>query len=206
MTTEKETKATLFGIILLVIFILVLTIIPMLVSDQIINYLAFSIFGIFKLWLIFYGQTIVKKLNRNYTGWSALLFFFTSISLIILGQLPKLKREVTILRFEPSKQNKNPNNLPDIIFWINSSIILESIQNDVFTLNYMIKNYKELIKENTTLFPILAAYQLNKNELFSDETLKILNTYSSENNFESFNHHLDALTKMSPEEVAKKYI
>ncbi len=203
---EKEIKSTYYGIGLLALTIIVFLIIPLLTDDKIVNYLSYSIFGIFKLGSIFYGQTIVKKLNRNYNIWPVFLFLFTSISLIILGQLNKLKKEIVIINLDPKSDPKNPNNLPSLTLGTDSNLLIESIQNDSFTLKHMINNYTDFINENTSLFPILAAYQLNKRDIrFEAEVSKSLDKFAMEKGHDSFTKLTDHLNTMSPEEICSIY-
>lgn len=206
MIQEKEIKSTYYGIGLLLAFVIAFIILPLTINDQIINYLSYLIFCLLKLGLIFYGQTTVKKLNRNYSIWSVLLFFFTSISLIILGQLMKLKKEITIIKLETMASAKNANNLPDLTIGTDSNLLLEALQNDTFTLNHMINNYKDFIKENTSLFPILAAYELNKRgEVFKIETNESLDKFAKEKGQNTFRQLINLLTTMPPEAIYQTY-
>lgn len=203
---EKEIKSTYYGVGLLLAFIIAFIILPLTLNDKIINYLSYLIFCLLKLGLIFFGQTTVKKLNRNYTIWSVLLFFFTSISLIILGQLKKIKKEITIIKLESKTGPKNANNLPNLTIGTDSNLLLEAIQNDSFTLNHMLNNYKDFIKENTSLFPILAAYELNKRgEEFKTETAQSLDKFAKEKGQNTFRQLLDLLATMPPEAIYQTY-
>lgn len=203
---KKEIKSTYYGIGLLTFTIIVFFIIPALTEDQIITYLSFSILGIFKLGLIFYGLTVVKKLNRNHTTWGVCLFFFTSISLIILGQLNKLKREIVIVKFTPESDSKNINNLPGLTLGTDSNLLIEAIQNESLTLKHMINKYPDYIKDNTSLLPILAAYQLNKRDvMFDAEIIRSLDKFANEKGQNSFKTLITYLSTLTPEEICQTY-
>ncbi|MSQ79187.1 MAG: hypothetical protein EXR21_05880 [Flavobacteriaceae bacterium] len=180
-------------------------IISIFTDDKIVEFLSFSIFGIVRMGLLLYGQTLVKKLNRDYTLWGVFLFFFTSIALIFLGQFDKLKKEIVLIAMDTAKSN-NPNNLPSLTFGTDSNLLIESIQNDSFTLKYMVNNYRDFIKENTSLFPILAAYQLNKRGEMIDAGLsESLDKFAKEKGYTSFAEILNHASKMNPDEINKNF-
>lgn len=206
MTEEKESKTTYYGFGLLILFIATFIIIPGVSNDKIVHNLFFAVYAIFKLVLIFYGQTSIKKLNRNYNAWSVFLFFCTAISLIIIGQLSKLKKEISIIKLEPGKNSKNLNNFPDIVIGTDSSLLIEALQNDTFTLIHMISKYQDFIKENTSLFPILAAYELNKrDEMLKQEIMDSLDKFANEKGHNNFSYLLDSIARSTPEEINQIY-
>lgn len=200
---QKDPKAFYYGLGLLGLFIAVFGILPHFIHDEPVIYLAKTIYCIIKLYFIFYGQTTVKLLNRSYNPWSVFLFFCTSIALIILGRLPKLQSEIQMIHIDPIPEN-NINNLPRLSAATNSPMLMEAMGNDGFTLDYMIKNYKEFIKENTALFPILAAYEINKRGYeISDEANEALDKFAEEYGYPNIIQLINAITKMSPEEVVE---
>jgi hypothetical protein len=202
---NKDQKAGYYGIGLLILFLFVFAVLPRLTSEQPVIYLVKTIYCIIKLYFIFYGQTTVKLLNRSYTPWSVFLFFCTSVALIILGQLPKLQRELNIIHIDPVPDN-NINNLPPFSAATHSPMLMESLGNDGFTLDYMIVNYKEFVTENTALFPIMAAYELNKRGYeISDDANEALDRFAEEQGFPNIIQLILAINKMNPEEVAEKY-
>ncbi|HMG15525.1 MAG TPA: hypothetical protein VK590_08770 [Saprospiraceae bacterium] len=203
---KKEIKARYLGIGLLFATIFVFIIIPILTEDKIIKYLSLSIFGVVKLSLFFFGQTTVRKLNRNYKIWSLFLFFFTSFSLIILGRLNKINKEIIYIDLKTSNKN-NPNFLPNLSIYTDSNLIIDSLENDSFTLNHLIHSFKNTIKEYTSIFPVLAAYQLNNRDiLFDDDLKKTLDNYSNFIGKESFIKLLDHLKSMTAEEINKFFL
>jgi hypothetical protein len=206
-TANKEINSTYYGVSLLLITILTFIILPILTDDEIIEYLSQSIYGILRIGAVFYGNTTVKKLNRNNTIWTVLLFFLPSISLIVLGQLSKIMKEMILIKLDPTLNSENINNLPSLILGTESNMLNDFLMNNAFTLKYMINNYKNYIKESTSLFPILAAYQLNRqNVKFENEILNSLNKFASDNGQESFDKLLDQLKSMTPEEICRKFI
>jgi hypothetical protein len=125
--------------------------------------------------------------------------------LIILGQLPKLQRELNIIHIDPVPDN-NINNLPPFSAATHSPMLMESLGNDGFTLEYMIVNYKAFVTENTVLFPIMAAYELNKRGYeISDDANEALDRFAEEQGFPNIIQLILAISKMNPEEVAEKY-
>lgn len=202
---KKDQKAFYYGIGLFVLFVFIFGVLPKLTSELPIIYVAKTIYCIIKLYFIFYGQTTVKLLNRSYTPWSVFLFFCTSIALVILGRLPQIHQELKIIHIDPIPEN-NINNLPPFSAATNSPMLIEAMGNDGFTLDYMIKNYKEFVKENTALFPIMAAYEINKRGFeISDEANEALDRFAEEYGFPNIIQLINAITKMSPEEVAEKF-
>lgn len=203
---KREVKATYYGIALFVLTVFVVVIEPLLTGNEIVNYLSLAVFGIIRLGLLFYGQTVVKKLNRDYLLWAAFLFLIPSIALIILGQLDKIKKPITVIHLNPQSDPENRNNLPALTIGTDSSLLLEAITNDSFTLKHMLKNYHDYIKENTVLLPVLAAYQLNKRKVtLEEEVWKSLDKFAAENGHETFLKLLAHLKTLSPEEMAGKY-
>lgn len=203
---KEKMKSTFYGIALLLGFITVIIVIPYLTSDKIIGYLSISIYGILKIGLVFYGQTAIKKLNRNYAVWSAFLFFFTSISLIVIGQLSKINKEITIIKLEPNLKGKNINNLHHLTVGTDSALLIDALQNNSFTLNYMINNYPNFIKENTSLFPVLAAYELNgRDEELKPETIQSLDKFAIEKGHINFKQFISYLNTLTPEEINQNF-
>lgn len=119
----------------------------------------------------------------------------------------KYLKELSILKFEPSKSLKNVNNLPDLTIGTDSAMLLDAIRNETFTLKHLINNYPDQIKENTSLFPICSAYQLNKREVEFDQEIKqSLDKFSKERGDNSFNDLLERIKTMSPEEICKAFV
>lgn len=205
-TQKREVKATYYGIALLAVTLFVYIAALFHLTSEIISYLCFAALGAIRLGLIFYGQTVVKKLNRDYLLWAAFLFLFTSIALILLGQVDKIKKAISVIQLDTEAAPENPNKLPSLTVGTDSGLLLEAITNDSFTLKYMLNNYRDFIKENTNLFPVLAAYQLNKrNVVFEEELWKSLDRFATEKGHESFRRMLAHLKMLSPEEIAGKY-
>ncbi len=205
-TQQREVKATYYGIGLLAVTLFIYIAGLFHLTNEIINYLCFAVLGAIRLGLIFYGQTVVKKLNRDYLLWAAFLFLFTSIALILLGQVDKIKKAISVIQLDPEAEPENPNSLPSLTLGTDSGLLLEAITNDSFTLKHMLNNYRDFVKENTSLFPVLAAYQLNKRKVvFEEELWKSLDRFATEKGHESFRRLLAHLKTLSPEEIAGKY-
>lgn len=204
--SSKITQSTYYGLGLVLLTIVVFIVLPLLTDDKIIEFASLSLYGILRLGSIFYGQTIVKLLNRNYSIWTALLFFFPAISLIILGQLDKIKNEMVTILLDPKSNSKNINDLPSLTLGTASNMYKESLMNSPFTLRHMVINYKNYIKQSTSLFPILAAFELNKQDiLFDDETKNALDKFAREKGNNSFMELLDSLKAMTPEEICRTH-
>ena len=202
----KEPKATHIGIALLLTEIILFFVVPALTSEEIVSNICYAIVAVFKIGALFYGLTLIKKLNRNYAAWAVLVFFFTAPSLIVLGQLPKLKKEIVIIKLDTSWDTKNVNKLPSLTLATNSSLLIEAVQNDSLTLKHMIINYPNYIKENTSLLPILAAYQLNKRAEILDVNLKTsLDKFANEKGHTTFNSLLESINNLTPEEICMAY-
>jgi len=206
MELERDYNAIYFGIGLLVFQLFIAfgleKVIDTKVEYMFIRYMLIAIYGFLKLGLIFYGQTLIKKLNRQYARWSALLFFFTSITLIILGLISKLERDAFKISYTPEAYNQNVNQLLNIEIETDSSILLESIKNDVFTLNFMLIDYTKYLKENTNKFPLLAAYEINKRgKVFSSEAKLILEEYAKSFGFDNFQSMVKRVAEMTPEDT-----
>lgn len=205
-TLEKEIRATVYGIVLLLLFLFIFLILPPLSDDKILNYFAKSTYGIIRLGLIFYGQTIVKKQNRNYTVWAVLTFLFTSVSLIVLGNLYKVRKTVTVIDLAPNQTNDNVNQFPDITIGTDSSLLIEAVTNDSFTLKYMLQNFGRYNKDYTSLFPVLAAYKLNERGIELEEVHKnALDKYALTKDFDSFSSLLTHISTLDPEQVNKAF-
>ncbi len=198
----RITAATIWGLIIILCGFFVVVVLPNTTSDKTVDYLANSAFGILRLGFIFYGQTVVKKLNRNYTLWSALLFFFPGISLLILGQLNVIVRPLTIIELKANWNNNEEVQLRDLTIGADSIMLLESIENDSLTLKHMIKNYPDYVKEYTMMFPVLAIYQLiTRGEKITPEVIGALEKYAQQSGNSSFSELLNHLGAMSPEEI-----
>ncbi len=199
-------KTTLYGIVLFLLILLFVIYNLFFNRDETIYFILIWAIGMLRFGLMLYGQTIIKKQNRNYTVWSISLFLFTSITLIILGQLHKIEKELNIIELNPEQDTKNANQLPNIRLGTKSNMLTEVILNNTFTLNYMIQNYSRYLKDNTSLFPILAAYELNKREVkFSIETQVALDTFSQEQGYSNFNQLLETIVQFTPEEICQKF-
>jgi len=206
MKPEKNIKTSLLGILLLLLLVGVILVKSYPDSDPIVKYLSVAVYGIIKLGLIFYGQTQVKRLNRNYTLWSALLFFITSLSLIVLGQLPKKIKQLQLVKLNSGSNLANPNRFPELIIGTDSELLLEAVENDTHTLKHMIRNYSDYIKENTALLPVLCAYEINKRGLsLEDELQDYLNKFSRTRGYTSFSHLLDTISIQEPEEINREF-
>ena len=202
----QNNKTIYWGISLLILLVLVFFIRPLIINDKVVQYFSFAIYGVLRVGGLFHGQTRVKKLNRNYKNWSATLFLFTSVSLIVLGFLKKIEKPITVIKLEPGKSSLNPNQLPAITIATESALLLESQSNSTFTLKHMLKNYKDYLKDNTSLFPILTAYELNKrNEEFDNDIKQVLEKFSREKGYSSFYKLLEKLNEFLPEEINEKF-
>lgn len=165
------------------------------------------VYGFIRIGFMFKGQTYIKKLNRNYTYWSIFLYLFTSPALIIIGTLTKIKKEITLINFNPSLAETNINNLPDIVVGTDSYMPTEAATNSTFTLKHMLKNYSTYTKEYSLLFPIIAAYTINeRGEPFGEDVLTALNNFAKENKYESFGEMIEHLKTLNPEQINKLFV
>lgn len=85
LSVPKESQATIYGVILIVAFLLSRIIPHELTSDQ---YYTYTI--PIRIVVVIYSYRLAQRLNRT-KWWSFLGFFFPAIVLIIMGQLKKLK-------------------------------------------------------------------------------------------------------------------
>ncbi len=199
-------KVTYYGIALLGLFIIVRIIIPGFYASNSINSWTLGVFGIARFGMMIYGQNIIKKLNRDYTIWAIFLFFFTGLALIIIGQLSKKDKDTVVVEMKPKEKGPNPNNLPEITFGTSSELLLNALQNTSFTLMHMIKNFKDYTKENTLLFPIMAAYELNyREEFLTPEALKALDDFAEMQEYDDFQELLKDLQTLTPEQIRMKF-
>ena len=102
----KETEATMLGILIICLSIAIYFVRVKLLPDTEKGY--FLAFGILvKVSCAIYAGKIAKELNRNQGGWFILTLFPTAISLIVLGQLPKLnERRISDFERELDKVNE----------------------------------------------------------------------------------------------------
>lgn len=102
----KETEATILGVVIICLSIALYFVRVKLLPDTERGY--FLAFGaLIKIGCAIYAARIAKELNRNPGGWFILTLFPTAISLIILGQLPKLKeRRLSDFQRELERINK----------------------------------------------------------------------------------------------------
>jgi hypothetical protein len=199
-------KTTYFGVALLGFFILIRVIIPGFYPSSSVNYWSMAIYGVTSFGLMIYGQNIIKKLNRDYTIWAIFLFFFTGLALIIIGQLNKKDIDTIVVEMKPKEKGSNLNNLPEITFGTSSELLMNALQNTSFTLKHMIKNFKDYTKENTLLFPIMAAYELNdREEVLTPEALKALDDFAEMQEYSDFQELLKDLQKLTPEQIRTRF-
>lgn len=85
LTAPKESQATIYGVILLIVYLLSRIIPHELTSDQFYSYTI-----PIRIAVAIYSYRLAKRLNRT-TWWAFLGFFLPAIVLIIMGQLKKLK-------------------------------------------------------------------------------------------------------------------
>ena len=153
-----------------------------------------------------YGQNVIKKLNRDYTSWAIFLFFFTGLALIIIGQLNKKEIDTIVVEMKTKEKGTNPNNFLDITFGTSSELHINALQNTSFTLMHMIKNFKDYNNENTSLFPVMAAYELNeREEILTPEVLKALDDFAEMQEYGDFQELLKDLDKLTPEQIRNKF-
>ena len=168
--------------------------------------MSLAIYGVASFGLMIYGQNIIKKLNRDYTIWAIFLFFFTGLALIIIGQLNKKDIDTIVVEMKPKEKGSNLNNLPEITFGTSSELLMNALQNTSFTLKHMIKNFKDYTKENTLLFPIMAAYELNdRDEHLTPEVLKALDDFAEMQEYSDFQELLKDLQKLTPEQIRTRF-
>jgi hypothetical protein len=83
---------------------------------------------------------------------------------------------------------------------------MNALQNTSFTLKHMIKNFKDYTKENTLLFPIMAAYELNdRDEHLTPEVLKALDDFAEMQEYSDFQELLKDLQKLTPEQIRTRF-
>ncbi len=199
-------KTTYFGIALIGFFIFIRVVIPGFYTSTPVNFWSLAIYGVASFGLMIYGQNIIKKLNRDYTIWAIFLFFFTGLALIIIGQLSKKDIDTIVVKMKPNEKGSNLNNLPEITFGTSSELLMNALQNTSFTLMHMIKNFKDYTKENTMLFPIMAAYELNdREEQLTPEVLNALNDFAEMQEYGDFQELLEDLQKLTPEQIRMKF-
>jgi hypothetical protein len=199
-------KTTYFGIALIGFFIFIRVVIPGFYPSTPVNFWSLAIYGVASFGLMIYGQNIIKKLNRDYTIWAIFLFFFTGLALIVIGQLNKKELDTIVVKMKPNEKGSNINNLPEITFGTSSALLMNALQNTSFTLMHMIKNHKDYTKENTLLFPIMAAYELNdREEQLTPEVLNALNDFAAMQEFSDFQELLEDLQKLTPEQIRMKF-
>jgi hypothetical protein len=199
-----EPKATVYG--LTQIGLLIELFAALSYHDQIIEFFSKAIYGIVNLGLIFYGQNLVKRLNRNYVGWAAALFLFTPVALIILGRLRRLPAPAIVLDFDTGTTQQNVNNLPPIKLVTASPVLQDALANDTFTLRHLISDYDNSIKEYGGLFPVAAAYELNRRNHQLDEAEKAkLHQFARECGRTDFPQLLENIRNMSPEEMTVQF-
>lgn len=195
LTYEKESEAMIVGIVLFIISFIFFVAGGVKDLSLYIVLAVFSALG--RITLTIWCVNIAKRQNRETVGWGIFAFFLPSLALIIIGQLKKLKRnEVNIILEQQSKinlPNKNPNNLPLVELPAPSALTIDSLKNDNFTLEYMIKEFKRYMKEKNELFPMYAALELNRRgELFSEEIIQSISSYSKEQGFNSIKEMLES--------------
>jgi hypothetical protein len=199
-----EPRATLYGVLLLLLLILYVYMHGR-ITDPIVDFVFKAIAGITNLGFIFYGQSLVKRLNRNYIPWAAAVFLATPFALIILGRLSRVEKIIP-LDYITEEQSRNVNNLPVIYLRTGSSELPEALTNDTFTLQHLLNNYSDYLKDYTRLFPVAAAYELNRrNILLTPELLGRLDQFAQENGQPSFRHLIDVIKPLAPWEMIERY-
>lgn len=147
-TYEKENGATIFGVVLLVISLILVSVGSFKFEDEI-SYRQFKVFTsigalVLRIVVIVFVVDIAKRQNREPFGWGVLSFFLPSIALIIIGQLRKFykpnEEPIDLLSEEQSEPAFETENIeiPRIV----------SIKNDKITfvdgtITYVIKDKQE---------------------------------------------------------------
>jgi hypothetical protein len=200
----SEPRATLYGVLLLLL-LGAYVFLHRRIEDPIVEFVFQAVVGITNLGLIFYGQSVVKRLNRQYIPWAAAIFLATPVALIILGLLPK--REIIIpLDYIVEEQKSNPNSLPTIYLRTDSAELQDALTNDTFTLQHLISNYHDYLKDYTKLFPVAAAYELNKrNVAWNPELQTKLEQFAMENGKATFIQLVDEIRVLAPWEMIERF-
>lgn len=201
---STESKATLYGGLLLVLWALYFYSF-IFRMDPILEFVFHSFFGIANLGLLFYGQSIVKRLNRNYIPWAVALFFLTPFALIVLGQLSRVDIVIP-LDYIVENQKSNPNKLPTIYLRTGTSSLQDALANDTFTLQHLIRTYREHLKDYTGMFPVAAAYELNRRDIELTAELRLkLDQFANENSKADFMQLVEEIRVMAPWEMIERF-
>ena len=101
LTFEKDSTPSVIGVILLIIYLIIYLVTDngkIHVTEEYSQtfVLAVLISFLLRIGIVIWINNIAKQLNRNAIGWTILGFMFPSISLVIIGQLKKLKLNIVI--------------------------------------------------------------------------------------------------------------
>ena len=102
-TYKKETDATFIGVILFISWMIFIGANTKF-EDKALFFAVWLCVLIMRIILTVWVVGIAKRQNRNTTSWGLLAFFFPSVTLIIIGQINKLRLIVTIDSSLPLKQ------------------------------------------------------------------------------------------------------
>ncbi len=176
---QKEGEATVLGVIMILIPIVIKLRILKFGNNQNfeqVKILIILISVLARIGATFWAVNIAKKQNRNFSSWGWLTFFFPGISLIILGQLRKLKLNIVIDGNIPKSEQisillakaielHTENRLKETIEVLNKIIELEN------------QNYTALLLRAESLFQIeeynkakVDFTELKKMEQFPDKS------------------------------------
>ncbi len=138
---QKETEATIVGVILLILSFLLIVFKPFRFNNPD-SYNQFRIFYsiavlVTRIFIIIWVVKIAKRQNRDSFTWGVFTFFLPSIALIVIGQLKKKnskinintslsKEENSILLMEKAKKYLNEKNYNDCIRFLEKAVELDS--------------------------------------------------------------------------------
>lgn len=191
LTYEKETDATLVGIVIIITSILLMIFKPFQ-FDNIGDYNQFQVISsisslVLRIFTTVWVVNIATRQNRNSTGWGWFAFFFPSITLVIIGLLKKLRlkielddnlpinQQVSILLNKADKLFLN-SRYQECVEILDKAIEIENHNFECIELrgiaNYHMKNYEKSKSD----FEILL-----KNEKFLSDTYYYLGNIANIN-------------------------
>ena len=209
LTYDKETEATFFGILLLIVP-LIIKLSGTLTFDTEESYNQAKVFLSIASLVIRIGVTvwvvdIASRQNRNSTGWGWFAFFLPSIALIVIGQLKKLRLKIELdgslpvnqqiaILLEKANQLYSDDRHSECIEILNKAIEIDNQNFECIKMrglaNYYIKNYHkakgdfEMLVKNEKFLSVAYFYLGNLAILDKNRELAVslwMNAYEHKN-------------------------
>lgn len=180
---QKESEATFIGILVIIVSLILVIFKPFTFDTEQAYYeflrYASIIAFVFRVVAVFWVASIAKRQGRNETAWGIFAFFLPAVALILIGQLKKLAKKITLDNFLDHRENSEElfkiaknyfevKNYKDSLRYAKKSVEIYSQNKDA--LNLLRKITLELPSGNYSNKEIQTVYR----ELKNGDIIKII--------------------------------